>query len=403
MASAFEKLDNGRYKVDGLSQRDFVKLFEQIRKDQNNRRKSAYRTITPGMLRRKSPADLAKLGQKEDGTPFTRADLLALEKRRRQFQKQYDSKTAGITLAQIIAGSREIDIKRANNQVSDGTGIRQAAIVAIQSNVVTYRVKASDAHGYEAHQVKLRFEEWDDALMNAHPDKGYAKAAKAALNGRISIACDCGRHQYWYRYLATVGNYCLAPPKEFSPAKIRNPQMTGVACKHVLHVLNKSATAAFQKLFITAMERQANKVGFGDSRKIIVDDKAVKKMDKVAKTPIDQTRAIAEFARYQRRQEALSKKLAVSNAAIEKARQQATKARKKLQAAEERAAAAERETAKAKQNYDVATQLNRDLAKQLYQVFRDLHSATGKKDSEIRAMVAQKVGLSTEQLNNIID
>lgn len=401
MADNFEKLNNGRYITEGLNQRQFIKVFETIRKEQNKARKRAFRTLTPAMLRRKSAADLAKLGKKEDGTEFTREDLLALEKRRKAFQKRYDNKTAGITYAQIIAGSREIDIKRANNQVSDGSGITQASIALIQSNIVAFRVKASAKNGYTHHMVRLRFEEWDDALADAHPDKGYRKAAAAALKGRISIACDCGRHQFWYRYLSTIGNYCLAPPKEFSPPKIRNPDFSGVACKHVLHVLNKSKSAAFMMRYESAMAAQAAKVGFGDSRKIIIDEKAARKMDNAKQAPIDQSRAIAEFAKYQQRQEALAKKLSTSNEKIQAARAAASKARKRLADAERRADAAEASANKAKEVAQVATQQNRDLARQLYQVFKDVN--VGKPDAEVRAIAAQRVGMTIEQFNSIIN
>lgn len=394
-----EKLDNGRYKVDGLNQKQFVKLFETIRKEQNQRRKDAYRTLTPAMLRRKSPADLAKLGKKEDGTQFTREDLLKLEKSKKAFQKRYNNKSAGITYLQIIAGSTEIDIKRANNQVTDGSGIRYANISLIQSNVTTFRVKASAKNGYEYHAVKLRFEEWDDALMQADPGKGYAKAAKSAVKGRMSIQCDCKRHQFWYRYLSTIGNYCLAPPKEFAPPKIRNPTFTGVACKHVLHVLNKCQHAAFLRQFEKAMEQQASKVGFGDGRKIVISEDDAKKMLYTTRKPIDQSQAIAEYEQYERRQNALNTKLRKNDPALARARQQTLKARTKLKEVQKRADAAEARAKAADESSAKSRQQNRDLARTIYTLFKDMHR--GKPEPEIRALAAQKVGMSVEQFTEI--
>jgi hypothetical protein len=394
-----EKLDNGRYKVDGLSQKQFVKLFELIRKEQNQRRKDAYRTLTPAMLRRKSPADLAKLGKKEDGTPFTREDLLNLEKSKKAFQKRYNSKSAGITYLQIIAGSTDIDIKRANNQVSDGSGIRYANISIIQSNVTTFRVKASAKNGYEYHAVKLRFEEWDDALMQAAPDKGYGKAVKAALKGRISIQCDCGRHQYWYRYLSTIGNYCLAPPKEFAPPKIRNPNFSGVACKHVLHVLNKCQHAAFQRQFEKAMSQQASKVGYGDGRKIVISEDDAKKMLYTTRKPLDQSQAMAEFEKYERRQNALAAKLGKNDPALARARKQTLKARTKIKELQKNVEAAEARAKAADESASKARQQNRDQAKIIYSLFKDMHK--GKSEAEILALAAQRVGMSVEQFNEI--
>ncbi|MCV5390784.1 phage tail protein, partial [Escherichia coli] len=82
-----------------------------------------------------------------------------------------------------------------------------------------------------------------------------------ACAGRISFDCDCGRHQYWYRYLATMGNYCIAPPKEFAFPKIRNPELSGVACKHVLKAATMLQSLAWQRILANQMKQQARRVG----------------------------------------------------------------------------------------------------------------------------------------------
>lgn len=59
----------------------------------------------------------------------------------------------------------------------------------------------------------------------------------------------------------------MAPPKEFSYPKIRNPQLKGVACKHVLKAAVMLQSVAWQKIIGKQMELAANRVSFGDDRK----------------------------------------------------------------------------------------------------------------------------------------
>lgn len=154
------------------------------------------------------------MGKKQGGTFFTSDDLKSFEKSRTQTRKKYNNSVPGITYAQLVASSQAIDIKRANNGVDDGTGIKRAVPVSLKHNVISIRVEASDLSRHQHHMVRVRFEEWDQLVDGAaEEDKGTAKLAKSLCAGRMSYDCDCGRHQYWYRYIATAGNFALAPLK----------------------------------------------------------------------------------------------------------------------------------------------------------------------------------------------
>ncbi len=61
----FLKNQDGRYITDGLSSKDFTRLFDLIRKEQTRKRRQAHRTLTPGRLRNKSAEDILKLGKKK--------------------------------------------------------------------------------------------------------------------------------------------------------------------------------------------------------------------------------------------------------------------------------------------------------------------------------------------------
>ncbi|EKY4560057.1 phage tail protein, partial [Escherichia coli] len=224
MPTEYARDNLGRYQTDGLSTKDFNKVFDLIRKQQRQNRRNARRTLTPrimGMRNRELEAFLS-LGKKKDGTYFTPEDIRSFNTSRQAHKTKFKSTVPGITYAQLVAQSTSIDIKRANNKVSDGTGIKAATFLGLKHNLALISVNASDESVHQHHRVRIRFEEWDKAVEKIAED-GAKKARIAAdlCKGRVSFDCDCGRHQYWYRYMATAGNYAVAPPKEYAFPKIR--------------------------------------------------------------------------------------------------------------------------------------------------------------------------------------
>lgn len=403
-----EEKENGRYSTAGLDSKQFMQAFEIIRKQNNKKRRKAPKTITREMLKRKSPADLKRLGNKQDGEPFTREDLIALEKSKKNSERRYDKNTAGITYAQLVAGSREIDIKRANNQVNDGSGITGANLVAIKANVAVFRVKASKRNGDDDHMVSIRFETWSDYMSDADPTvKGYQKATSKATKDRISIACDCGRHQYYYRYLATISNYCIAPPLEFSPPKIRNPKNIGVACKHVLHATNKLQSPTWGNQLAIYMQKQAKKVGYGDDRKSnhVFDEQDLKQQKKTRKGKTNQKALQAEYKKYVDRQQALADKMAskedkkkidAARAGLDKSKRKV--ARQQTQIDNQKAVIAKKDAQLAKER-----SASRDWVRMSYQMFKDLNvSKKWTSDQSINAF-AKTSGKPVKTLKGILE
>ena len=77
MPTEYARDNLGRYQTDGLSAKDFNKVFDLIRKQQRQNRRNARRTLTPrimGMRNRELEAFLS-LGKKKDGTYFTPEDI----------------------------------------------------------------------------------------------------------------------------------------------------------------------------------------------------------------------------------------------------------------------------------------------------------------------------------------
>ena len=117
------------------------------------------------------------------------------------------------------------------------------------------------------HYVLVRFLEWGDQLrhLQATPlDSQEAKAEKAftpkqavrALRaGYLQFDCDCGRHRYYFRFVASIGGFAAGRIESGYP-KIRNPDLQGVACKHVLRVMREVVSGLFVGNFL---ERALNK------------------------------------------------------------------------------------------------------------------------------------------------
>lgn len=377
--------ENGRYATKGLDSRRFMQAFRAIKKAQDERRRHAGRAITPAILKGKKQADIVRLGKRQNGLPFTFNDLVDLENKKDAFEKRYDKDTAGITYRELIAGSLAIDIKRANNQVRDGSGIKAANIAGLLNNTITFNVTASDKNGDDNHQVIIRLEEWDHLLQNTEPtSKGYEKAVKQAVKGRMSIDCSCGRHQFWLRYLATVGNYAVTPPKEFSPPAQRNPELEGVACKHVLHVANKLQSPTWIKQLAPHMRSIAKRTGFADDRKLkhVFSDEEIKDQKRTRKGKINQEPFQKELDAYQKRQANMAAKQASKKKEIDEIRKQATKARRRAERAENKANKA---------------------VKQAFQATREILQDAGQSEKQIRRMFAKKMKITLKQLGELVD
>ncbi|HAU6297976.1 TPA: phage tail protein [Citrobacter freundii] len=328
---------NGVYETEGLGPRDFNKVFRQVKREQIQKRKKANKTLTPSVLRNKKAEDVLALGRKsKTGTFFTLDDLKSFETNREALKKAFKSKEKGITYSQLISHCRAIDVKRANNKVDDGSGITSASFIGMSGNMARVSVKASRISKHGHHRVKIRFEEWQDMIevLDDNPDSEL-KIAKQLCAGAVSFDCDCGRHQYWYRYIATAGSFAITPPAEYAYPKIRNPHLDGVACKHVIHVLTRFQGGSWQKLVGKYLQKSAKAVAFGEGRKHTYHftKEELKEANKNRASQTDQEKVKKEYARYVKQQNALSKKLAKPSKTIENQRKQLQRQRQ-LTAAE---------------------------------------------------------------------
>lgn len=133
----------------------------------------------------------------------------------------------GITARGVIDASLPADRERSNAQ------IRTAVVVKAQAGMLHFVTNAGPGSDVVRHHVHVEFPAFK--AFSASP-QDPRKLARPLLDGPLKFDCDCGRHRYWFRFIATKGGFAAGRPEVGYP-KIRNPKLVGVACKHVLRVM----------------------------------------------------------------------------------------------------------------------------------------------------------------------
>lgn len=240
-----------------LDFKEFEQAFNAERRANTQERQFAEGTLSPAMieraLRRREGIEVP--GEKQGKGFYSVQELQAFRKMMQRIERETGGqRTRGALVKQILAMSTVDDVQRSNEQ------IRYARLYQVRGGLLKFAVPASGESGFDGHyQVRIRLEDWDGALASG---KTWPNAAKQAANGRVSIDCQCGRHQYWFRYLAGVGGFAVTPPQEKDFPKIRNPSLEGAACKHVIKTLQTLQSPTTQRVLADELERQADAVGY---------------------------------------------------------------------------------------------------------------------------------------------
>lgn len=178
--------------------------------------------------------------------PITTNDLAQFRHNMRMAQKNFNGD--GITARQVIdlASSKpmpgagpgpDTDIDRARKQIT------MAVPVSAFNNEVRFITNAGPGSEVNRHHVLVRFNAFALAankLMasTAKERKDPKQTANWLRKQKLAFDCSCQRHRYWFRYISTIGNF-NAGRKELGFPKVRNPNLKGVACKHVLRVMSE--------------------------------------------------------------------------------------------------------------------------------------------------------------------
>lgn len=135
----------------------------------------------------------------------------------------------GITAKAVIDLSTQGDRDRANKEIHQAIPMQS---VGGRVHFVTNSGPNSDVSRHHVHIEMLNY-----SAAVASPGK-MSDVVRALTSGPLKFDCDCARHTYFFRYVATTGNFNAGRPETGFP-KIRNPRLIGVACKHVLRVMQQ--------------------------------------------------------------------------------------------------------------------------------------------------------------------
>lgn len=265
------------------------RLFNARRAVQKQERKLASNTLSPNEIKNaiknnKIPSyNAIFIGSKGNGEEFTIDDIKAFNSERKATSKKWGN-SRGAQLDQLIVASRNIDIQRAN------TEIKTARLYKIRGDLLHFNVSASGKHKETNYQVRIRLESWMAELTQTQ--RSWPAVIKQVLKGGLSIDCQCGRYQFWYRYVATAGNYAIAPFEKDFP-KVRNPKLNGCCCKHQLKTLAALKSPTVQAQLAKQMEMQSDKAGFsGDNTDKFLNKGSRKQLEKARPRSVDKDTTI---------------------------------------------------------------------------------------------------------------
>lgn len=137
----------------------------------------------------------------------------------------------------ILSTGIKSDVDKARREITS------AVVVSAVGGDLRFITPSGGESRASRHVVLVRLHEWRNALAavaaaTVKNEAMYREAANNLRRGKISFECDCERHRYYFRYLATIGGFNAGRAETGYP-KIRNPDLKGVACKHVIRVMTE--------------------------------------------------------------------------------------------------------------------------------------------------------------------
>ncbi len=135
----------------------------------------------------------------------------------------------GITPNQVIKLSLLADRTRANQEILFCSPFSR------KKGVQRFMTNASKESKHKRHYVDVEFLGFD-LLVAADTKSNAGLVRKQIADGPIKFDCTCEHHTFRRRYIATIGGYAYGRQETAFP-KLTNPGLSGVACKHVLRVM----------------------------------------------------------------------------------------------------------------------------------------------------------------------
>ncbi|WP_313453358.1 hypothetical protein [Stutzerimonas nitrititolerans] len=174
--------------------------------------------------------------------PLTMDDLLEFERTANKLGKRYQK---GIKPRDVIDLSLTADLQRARQEIRDSIPL------TVKAGEMRFMTNAGPKSDVKRHYVTVKLLNFEAAVVASVSPQ---QIVKQVINGNCSVSCDCGRWRFWYAYMATKGGYNANPNhREGAYPKIRNPNLHGLACKHILRVMTSLTQSAAIRAYIVNM------------------------------------------------------------------------------------------------------------------------------------------------------
>lgn len=195
---------------------------------------------------------------------FNNGVLVVDENNLKQYAKNVvaaqDKFKGGITPGEIIKWSNDIDRQRANEQIFF------ASLFNRKGDTFRYVTNAWIESEDTRHYVTVQFLNYGTVETGTKEANAY-QVKTNIVGKKVRFTCDCGRHRYFYNYLAGLGNYQLGQ-KELRYPYIRNENLTGIACKHVLRVMQHITSAIGIQQILMYLRKDKAKLNSQDKVKV---------------------------------------------------------------------------------------------------------------------------------------
>lgn len=206
--------------------------------------------------------------------PLTAEDVATFRTKVHEKTKKGTYKN-GITAKQVIDLSSSKPLFYSSNVINGGKPpkyakdldkargeIRTSIPVSNNRGVFRFLTNAGPESKVSRHTVTVEFLGWDAAMgqlagVKLGDTKAITSVARKMRSGYLRFDCDCERHRYFFRYVASVLGFAYGKKEEGYP-KIRNPNLLGCACKHVIRTMAEIQSSGTCLGFLTKALARAN-------------------------------------------------------------------------------------------------------------------------------------------------
>ncbi|OAI25079.1 MULTISPECIES: hypothetical protein [Methylomonas] len=177
---------------------------------------------------------------------ITKQDLIEFNKNIARLESRVEK---GVTANEVITLSMPEDKNRSKEQ------IHFAVPVTMKYGDIKFLTNAGPDSKVTRHSVHIVLADYDHGLAKGTP----LQAAKEIAKGNLLFDCDCDHHTFVFRYITTIMKANAGRPEHGFP-KLKNPQLNGIACKHVLRVMTELNSSIFiwKKIAVMIESDRAN-------------------------------------------------------------------------------------------------------------------------------------------------